>query len=468
MRWPLPPFLPDQLPRGDILTVCKNVYPAQNGYRPVGGFESISQPLPATFKGGASFISTGGGAFLLAGTSNGLVRLYSGVWSDLLTSLTVPSRWKFAQFGDYVVCVNGGITQQVNLPASSASAIAGAPTGTDVTVIGDHVIIAQPDGDNLKVAWSAFNDHTSWTPGVDQAGEQIMLTGGEVMGVAGGEYGVILQRQRLVRMSRTGDADAPFQFDEISTNFGCASKASIVQSGRTVFFLSDRGFIALDDGQAIRPIGNEKFDRSFREQLGEDAFENIWAAVDPKRTLVIWGIPGVVGTAWVYDWALDRASTIEMPFDGVFAGFENSIDLDALAVLYPDLDAMPYTLDDPRWSGGAPRLYFVQDGEVGTLEGQNMTATLKGGRFTPNPNRVTRLRAVWPDTDAIDGVTVNVTSAQRRGDAGIVDTGSNLQPSGRIPLQARGKYMDFETVIANDRWTYIEALELEQSAGGLR
>lgn len=468
MRWPLPPFLPDQLPRGDILTVCKNVYPTQGGYRAVGDFESISDALPATFKGGASFISTSGAAYLLAGTASSLVRLSSGSWVNLLTALSVPSRWRFAQFGDYVVCVNGGITQQVDLAAGTAGAIAAAPTGIDVTVIGDHVIIAQPDGDILKVAWSAFNDHTAWTPGVNQSGEQIMLTGGEVMGVAGGEYGVILQRQRLVRMSRTGDADAPFEFDEISTNFGCASKASIVQAGRTVFFLSDRGFVALDDGQAIRPIGNEKFDRSFRKQLGQDAFEQIWAAVDPERTMVIWGIPGVVGTAWVYDWALDRATTIEMPFEGVFSGFENSTDLDALAALYPDLDAMPYTLDDPRWTGGAPRLYFVQDGTVGTLVGQNMTATLVGGRFMPNDSRVTRLRAVWPETDAIEGVTIKATVAQRRGDAGQVKTGSNLQSSGRIPLQARGKYMSFETVIANDRWTYIDALNLEHSAGGLR
>ena len=465
MRWPLPPFLPDQLPRGDVLTVCENAWPAQGGYKPVGSFQSVSAKLPSRFNGGASFISSAGTAYLLVGTTNSIKQLSGGAWVNKITSLTVPARWQFAQFGDYVICVNGGVTQEFNLNAGTGSALSDAPTAIAVAVVGDHVVVAQPDGNKLRVGWSAFNDHTGWTVGTDQSGEWTGLTGGEVMGVVGGEYGIILQRQRLVRMTRTGNADAPFQFDEITNNFGCASKASIVAVGRTVFFLSDRGFIALDDGQVPRPIGNEKFDNAFRQQLGEDAFENIWSAVDPQNTRVIWGVPG---TLWVYDWALDRLTTISMAFDGIFSGFENSVDLDTLSGLYSDLDAMPYTLDDPRWSGGAPRLYVVQDGEVGTLTGVNMPATFEGGRFMPNDGLVTRLRAVWPETDATDGIAVKVTQAQRRGDPGNVRTGSNMQASGRIPLQARGKWMALNVSIDGPNWDYIDALVLEQSAGGMR
>jgi len=467
MRYQLPPFLPDQLPRGDVLTRCVNVYPAKGGYRSVGDFQPISSTLPAGFAGGASFVSAGGIAYMLVGTKNGLARLSGGNWSDLLVGLTVD-RWRFAQFGDAVVCVNGGITREVDLNAGTASTIVGAPSAEGVAVVGDHVVVTQPNGDLLKVRWSAFNDHTAWTLGVDQAGEQIMLTGGEVMGVAGGEYGVILQRQRLVRMSRTGDADAPFQFDEISTNFGCASKASIVQAGRTVFFLSDRGFVALDDGQAIRPIGNEKFDRSFRDVLGEDDFERLWAVVDPKNTRVVWGIPGITGEAWVYDWVLDQASVIEMPFDGLFAGFENSTDLDSLTATYPDLDAMPYSLDDPRFSGGAPRFYVVQGGMVGSLTGPNLPCELVTGEFAPSDGLVTRLRALWPETDAVAGITFTVGQSQRRGDNPVTRTTSAMQASGRMPLQAKGKYFTLSIAIDNPQWSYIDGLVLEASAGGLR
>lgn len=468
MRYPLPAFLPDQLPRGNVLVRAENVYAAPGGYRAAKGFVSVSDALPAAFKGGASFVSTAGTAYLLAGTATTLSRLSSGTWVNLLTGLTIGGRWRFAQFGDAVVAVSGGTTYVVDLNAGTAAALAGAPSAIDVTVIGDYVVVAQPNNDLLRVRWSAFNDHTAWTIGTDQAGDQPMLTGGEVMGIAGGEYGVILQRNRFVRMTRTGEATAPFAFDEISNNFGCASKASIVAVGRSVFCLSDRGFIAVESGQEIRPIGDQKFDRAFRESLGPDDFERLWTAVDPERTRVMWGIPGQQGKVWVYDWSLDQATVLSLPFDGLFAGFENSTDLDALGAIYSDLDAMPYTLDDPRWSGGAPRLYVVQDGEVGTLAGMNLAAVIETGEFAPADTKRLRLRAVWPDTDARSGIAVTVMQSQRKGDTPVERTSGTMQASGRMALQANGKYMAFRVTIDDPDWTYIDALELEASPGALR
>lgn len=468
MKYQLPAFLPDQLPRGDVLTRAENVYPARNGYRAAQGFISVSDALPATFRGGSSFIASNGTASLLVGTSNGLVKLSGGSWTDLLVALSIGGRWRFAQFGDFAVCVNGVTTYQVDLVASTASQITDAPSLVDVDVVGDHVVGTQPNGNILRVRWSAFNDHTGWTIGTNQSGEWTGLEGGEVMGIVGGEYGVILQRERLVRMSRTGDADAPFQFDPFGHNFGCASKASIARAGSSVFYLSDRGFMACENGQAPRPIGDQKFDKSFRDSLGEDDFERLWSVIDPKNTRVMWGIPGQVGTVWVYDWSLDQASTLSLPFDGLFAGFENSTDLDSLAALYPDLDAMPISLDDPRWSGGAPRFYTVQSGQIGVLAGANMVARITTGEFAPNGVRTTRMRAVWPDTDTITGVACRVTQAQRRGDRGQDRAASNMQASGRIPLQANGKYLTFDWTINNPDWTYIDGFEIEESAGGLR
>lgn len=469
MRVPFGPFLPDQLPVGaDRLTVAKNAFPAIDGYRAAPGFASISTALPAAFLGGASFVSTNGTAYLLAGTATTLSRLSGGAWTSLLSGLTVVERWRFAQFGDFVIAVNGGATREVNLNAGTASSLAGAPTAIDVDVIGPHVVYAQPNGDILRVRWSAFEDHTGNTLGTNQAGDQPMLTGGEVMGLAGGEFGVILQRQRLVRMSLTGDSTAPFQFDEITPNFGCAAKGSIAKTGRTVFCLSDRGFIGIDNGQSVRPIGNEKFDVSFREALGEDDFGRVWATVDPQRTIVAWGITGNPGQIWIYNWVLDRATVLELPFEGIFAGFENSQTLEEVSVDYPDLDAMPYSLDDPRFQGGAPRLYVVQSGQVGVLAGANLIPTFKTAQFAAYGDNLGRVRAVWPDTDATEGVTVTVEAVQRRGDAPRVVSGSNMQDSGRIPLQTRGKYVTVAVRIDNPDWSYCNGVMIEASRGGMR
>lgn len=470
VKVPLPPYLPDALPSEKMLSIAQNVLPAVGGYRPARSFIPVSEALPGEFRGGASFISSDGTTHLLAGTPETLEKLSDGEWDELLNSLTGVDRWRFAQFGDYAVCVNGGETQEVDLLAGTASALTNAPTGTSIAVVGDFVVIGQPDGDLLKVAWSAFNDHTEWTIGVDQAGDQPMLTGGEVMGLAGGEYGIILQRSRIVRMTRTGDPLEPFQFDEISANFGCASKASIVQAGRTVFYLSDRGFMALDDGQAPRPIGNEKFDRTFRELVSPDDYERLWGAVDPENSLVMWVVPGATGTVWVYNFALDQASTLRMSVEGVFAGFESSVTLEALDALYPGgVDSIPYSLDDPRFSGGAPRLYFVQGGEVGTLAGPPMAARLALGHFAPAGANLWRLRALWPDIDANTGVTAKVCARQRFGDAHEQEVSASMQFSGRVPVRATGRIMEVQLdIAAGTGWSFISGIDFEGEVGGWR
>jgi hypothetical protein len=468
MRLQFGPFLPDQLPVGaDRLTIAKNVLPAPNGYRAVPDFIPVSTALPAAFSGGYSAIASDGVAFLLAGTENSLVRLAAGAWTNLVTSLTPASRWRFVQFGDFAIAVNGSDTQEVDLLAGTAGVLTGAPTAIDVDVVGPHVVYAQPNGDILRVQWSAFEDHTGNTIGLNQCGDQPMLTGGEVMGIAGGEYGVILQRQRLVRMSLTGDADAPFQFDEITPNFGCAAKGSIAKAGRTIFCYSDRGFIAIDDGQAIRPIGNEKFDQTFRAAVGED-FERIYAAIDPQRSQVAWAIPGLVGQLWVYNWVLDRATVIELPLQGIFAGFENSQTLEEVSVEFPNIDTMPFSLDDPRFRGGAPTLYIVQDGKVGVLAGDNLPAELETAQFPVFGERGGRLRAIWPDTDAISGVTVRASMSQRQGDLPLTRSAGNMQASGRIPLQGRGKQAKIGVQINAPDWNFINGVTLEVTPGGVR
>lgn len=468
-RLPFPAFLPDQLPR-NVLTAATNVLPAADGYRPVKALVSISDPLQATFKGGGAFIASSGTTFLIAGTANGLERYVGGGWTTLLAAMSVTDRWRFTQFGDYVVAVNGTDTKQVDLTIGAASDLTDAPTGTGVAVVGDYVVITQAGGNKLLVTWSGFNDHTKWTAGVDQSGFQPMLTGGEVKGIAGGEYGVILQRFRLVRMERTGDDKAPFQFPEITTNVGCAASGSIAQSGRTVFFLSDRGFMALEDGQSLRPIGNEKFDQTFRDSVSPEDYEKLWAAVDPKRSLVLWGVPGTPGRIWVYNWVLDRASTIEVPFSGLFAGYESSLSLEGVAALYPDLDTMPYSLDDPRFQGGDPRLYVVdRNNQIGAFSGPNLQATLAIGWQAPSDPNVARMRALWPMSDANSGISARIDARQQMGDpVGVVLSG-DLQRSGRIPMRVRGRYMQITvTIDSGTRWSYIQGIDMEIDAGGIR
>jgi len=270
-------------------------------------------------------------------------------------------------------------------------------------------------------------------------------------------------------MERTGDATAPFQFTEITNNFGCASSGSIAQAGRTIFFYSDRGFLAIEDGASIRPIGNEKFDQSFRSVVSPDELDQIWSAVDPKRSLVFWGKSGNPGTIWVYNWVLDRASTLSLPFKAFFPGFSTSLSLEEVSALYPDIDTMPYSLDDPRFQGGDPRLYFVgNDDTVGALSGDNLTASFQMGFINLFDTQVGRISAAWPDTDAVSGVTVTIDAKNRLGDADAVKSSGTMQRSGRVPIRCRGRYQAPAMTINDPNWSYALGISFEGEPAGVR
>lgn len=462
-------WVPDQSANSGGLNVCTNVIPRVDGYGPVGGFNSVSGALPATFLGGGSFIGSDGSSLMLVGTTSKLVSYNSGAWTDLVTGLAITGQWRFVQFGDYVVSVSGGTTRQTVLSGGTTTAISGAPGGVCIAVIGDYVVIGQAVGDLLGIYTSATNDHTDWNYAspTSTATYQPMLDGGEVMGLAGGEYGVILQRQRLVRMNRTGDAAAPFSYDVISPNVGCASKGSVVQAGREVFFLSDRGFMRLTDGQQLTPIGGERVDRYFQDRVVREDYDKVSSAVDPQKKLVFWCSPG--GFILVYHYELDRWSLIDLALDGVFAGFTSSLTLEAVSALYPNLDAMPYSLDDSRFAGGAPRFYVVQAGQVGTLTSDSLAASFKYSFNQFTPGYVTRFRAVRPIGDSVDGNAVTLDCRARMGDSPVPVSAGDIRTSGIMPVRASGRFTKAAwDIAAGSVWSFAQALEFEYDQGGER
>lgn len=473
-RIPLPAYMPDQSNNSGVLLEAKNVYAAADGYRSVGSLEELSDALAAGFQGGASAISSSGTGYLLAGTAGGLYRLTSssGAWTSLLTGLSIGGRWRFAQFGDYSVAVNTTTTYEIDLDAGTAAAISGAPTASTVCVVGDHVVVGQAGGNILKVQWSGFRDHTAWTDGSNQAGSLVIQTGGQVQAVVGGEYGIVLQRESIKRMTRTGDPAAPFEFDEISSNFGCASAGTVAQAGRSIFYYSDRGFMALEDGQLLKPIGSEKVDREFDTQVNRDNLDNIYSAVDPQNKLVMWYVPGTPGIMWVYNFELDRWTRIEFVGKALFPGFTTSISLDDFASIgISDLDNdTTVTLDDPRYSGGNPRLYAVSiDDKVATLTGSTLAAEIQLGNTELIEGRQARLRGIRPVWDGQSGITLSVTGRARLGDTGTTKSAPTYRTTGKMPVRVKGRHISTTiNIAAGTNWKYIQGLDFEFEQGGIR
>lgn len=465
---PLGDFLPDQNIVGGGLTVAKNGIPIVGGYGPVKSFYSISSALSASFAGGGSFVAADGNSYLLVGTATGLDKYNAGSWTNLVTSMTVTGHWRFAQFGDYVIGVNGSVTKVTALAGGTGTTttLTSAPAGVCVATIGNYVVIGQDASHLNGIYTSGFNNHTDWDVVTSTATYQPMLEGGEVMGLAGGEYGVILQRRRLVRMGVTGNTTEPFTYDPIAVNVGCASKGSVCSYDRTVFFLSDEGFKALDDGQALRHIGSERVDRTFQARVPATDYERIFSAVDPQRKLVYWMVPGAPAYVLIYNYALDKWGEAEFTADGLFPGFTSSTDLETLAVTYTNLDTMTISLDDPRWRGGDPAMYLVSGGELGTFDGDNLPVTFEGSFMEYTPGRVSRFRSLRPITDSTS-LGLSLDCRARVADAADLTAAGTLRASGIMPIRCSGRYTKFKWTDSGT-WSFAQGFDPEMGAGGER
>jgi hypothetical protein len=465
------PYEPDKpANRSPALADIANAYPGANGYRPVGQFQAITAALPGPFSNATAFINSAGNGVFLAGTLSGIYRYSGSSWSALATGLTFPNRWNFTQFGDLAICVNGGVTKKVDLVANSIADVTGAPTALLVATVRDFVVYGQAGGDALMVQWSGFNNADSNVPGTNQAGFQPMLAGGHVMGLGGGEFGIIVQRSRVVRMSYTGDPDNPFQFDAIAENIGAVSRGSVAQVGRDVYFLSDEGFMRCDGNQVV-PIGVERVDRMFSATYPRSTLEQMYAAGDPRRNVVTWTMPGSPGMTLLYDYALDRWSALRTNLVAAFSGFSSNLSLDDLDALYPGgVDTIPYSFDDPRFAGGDPLFLMVDISNViGTLSGANMAAYFTCAFQELAPGLRARVKKVRPLGDAAAGLTVTLDCRARLGDAAGTKAFGTMTASGLIPVRANARYIAPRLdVAAGADWTFQQGLEFDIASGGAR
>ena len=469
-------WTPDQPGISNGLRRAENVYSKLIGY---GGIPSVVDYSLAASENLTNVVAgktTAGATSVFAGGSTKLFKLDSGDLSlDNVSksgnySTATDERWRFTQFGSVIIAANGQAKiQGYNLNSSSlfADLAADAPTSKYVTVVRDFVVSGYPVGYPNRVQWSALGDESSWTPSATtQADFQDIPDGGSVVGVTGGEFGLVFMDRSIQRMSYVG-SPLVFQFDNITRNLGCYEANSIIQYGGTTFFLGDDGFYACD-GQQIIPIGNEKINRFFFDNVDEGTLYLMSAAVDPAKKLIIWAYASNSSATpdklLIYNFQTQKWTSGTTSIDRIASTSTPAVTLEGMDV-YGTLDTILTTFDSRLWLGGRLLLAGVDGAKIVTFTGANSTAYLETGDIEM-PGTTSAITMVKPIVD--DGsASVALLSRRLLSESTVFGSQTAADAENRVSVRGVGRYHRLQ-LTPTGSWTSAVGMDIDLSPLGTR
>jgi hypothetical protein len=254
-----------------------------------------------------------------------------------------------------------------------------------------------------------------------------------------------------------------FQFDTISREIGCYEPGSICQYGNMTFFLSDDGFY-MCDGQRVTPIGAEKVDRWFWDDL-EPAYNNFSSAVDPIKKVVIWCYQNTTGgnSLLIYNWQLGRWSYGATAASYIASAATSSTSLEGLDSFSASLDALTVSLDSRQWLGGKLIFAGASGARIVTFEGSPMSAFIETGDLSASASLITLAR---PQIDN-GSATVAVASREMLDDTITYSTAVAASNENRVSLRSSGKYHRIK-VVPTGNWTTMAGVDVNIVGRGRR
>ena len=468
-------WMPDQSGISGSLTDAKNVVSQAIGYgpfpTPVSFSSAAAENLTSLYAAKAPDSNT---YFFAAGLSKIYTVSGSGTLTQVNTGLTTGTndRVRFTQFGkSVIICNNSNKLKSWVLGTSStfAEVSASAPIAKFITVVRDFVVCAntlETTQQQYRVRWSAINDETDWVENVNtQSDYQDIPDGGQIMGIRGGEFGLVLLERSIHRMTYVGTPFI-FQFDNISRNKGCMVSGSVAQYQGITFFLSDDGFY-MCDGQQVVPIGAEKVDRFFLSDASESDYPTMSAAIDPVRKLVIWNYKSVDATRklMIYNFQTKKWTYGDANTDYLGEASSGASTLEELDSISGSLDALTTSLDSLLYIGGKYFLGGTYGTRVYSFTGANLTGSIATGDIDVGANSVVTLAR--PIVDNGSG-SLSVASRTLLNQSVTYGTSTAADSENRVSLRSAGRYHRLKLVPTGANWKTAIAIDVDVTPQGVR
>ena len=463
-------WLPDQPGVTGAVMEAVNCYPVTNGYAPLRDAADYSDAAGETLL--IAFAGKYAGASALFAASATSIYKFDSTDASLdpvKTSYSAVEAWDIAQFGSKLIMANGSNKLQywdMGGSTTVSDLSAAAPTAKYVTVVRDFVVAANVGGEESRVYWSDINDETDWTPSAaSQSDSQLIPDGGDIIGLAGGEYGLVFLERAIYRMSYSGSPYF-FQFDAISRTLGCLSNGSIAQFGGLTYFLADDGFYVCD-GSTVKNIGLEKVNRWFFENAIPDQLINyISSTVDPIRKLIIWNFKNTFGGRYLLIYSIDLGKWSYGTTDiyNLSYGYTPSATLEQVDNYNTNLDALDIPLDSRLWAGGQLLAMGVREQKIVVISGALKTAYVVTGDIDVGRSVVTLAKPIVDNGSA----TVAVASRDLLNETVEFGTVVAADSENRVPLRSNGYYHRLKVTPTGSNWKTLVGVDVEVVKQGNR
>ena len=391
-----------------------NVYPRGDGYGPINLIEAFSDALGAACRGYFFARNIDNTVTIFAGTATKLYELSNTdfAWTDVsagggsYSALSSSAMWSFAQFGDLVIATQANDDVQVyDLTSSSAFAdLAGTPPDAAyVSVVNGFVVLSGLAAEPYRIQWSGLNDATQWTSGTNSSDFQDLPDGGIVRPVLGGEFGIILQDASIRRMTFSPGSEAVFDIQRLAKDIGVLGPYSACNAGERAFFLTAKGFMETDGTGQMKPIGEEKVNRTFFSDYDSSQLQLVIAAADPKAHSVLWvyksndNATNTFDKGLLYNYLLQRWTPLAVRGEYLAALASPGLTMESLDAVAPGGASVAGTANN-----GAGLVRVTVTSTTGWTTGDYKTLSSVGG--------TTEANGTWEIT-VVDGTHIDLTGS---------------------------------------------------------
>jgi hypothetical protein len=458
------------------------------------------------------------GTFTVTGTPTTTTFTYAQTASNITSVADTGSVYNPKAFN--ITNGTGATSGNVSIYTSNA------PVAKYIATIRDFVVAAHLDnGSNAnKLQWSDINNELNWNSGnASQSDFQIISDGGNITGITGGEFGIVLLEKAIYRMSYVGSPYF-FQFDAIARGMGCIAGGSVAQFAGITYFLSDDGFYSCD-GRTVTPIGIGKVDKFLFNSISLNDIDSMSCAVDPENKIIVWNYKNTSGnrSLIIYNFVSQKwskadtdaeyvapiattgvsidsldsayninagsfvngksytirtvgstnfmaigavANTIGVLFTATGAGSGTgvAIDMAAATIGLKTIDTIVASLDDRSFIGGKYLFAGVASNYIVIFSGDYSTATFTTGDIEVGYNSVMQLAR-----PQVQNGSATIASSSRRNLNDDVTFSSDIATSneGRVSLRSAGRYHRVR-ITPTGNWTIAIALDVDFADQGSR